>query len=97
MRNVFDHQTEYAVLDYMDSIRLIDYEADSEDETERLSGTMEVTADMTGYVCWDREDIDMGSGLIHMEMMFYFLVEDGTYSDLESEYLFLYRKERPIR
>ena len=86
--DIIDEGADYAELEYIDGLEVIDYEVKEEDETEYISGTLEVSACIDGYAHWDGEDINMGSGFCELDMSFGFLRCRDEYLNLELEYIY---------
>lgn len=76
---------EYADLDYIDKIRVMDYKVNQEKEKEYLSGILEVWAGIDGYIFEDEENTNIytGSGLHVFGMTFGFWGSQDVYSNLE--------------
>lgn len=74
---------DYAELDYIDGLRILDYDVWQEEENEHISGALEVSAVIDGYAYWEGEDIAVGFGFYTLGLTFEFLGYGDHYSDLE--------------
>ena len=86
---IIEEDVDCAELDYIDELRIIEYDVREEEDTEYIEGILEVSAYIDGYSIWkdeeEDEDIISGNGLYIMEMKFELSGCQGKYSDLELE------------
>lgn len=74
---------DYAELDYIDGLRVLDYDVSQEEESEHISGTLEVSTVIDEHAYWEGEDIVVGSDFYTLGLTFEFLGHGDHYSDLE--------------
>ncbi len=84
----FEDEVDFAELDNIEKMKVIDYEIEEDGDIERILGTLDIWSDLNGYVQWDGENISMGSALVTLGIAFSFSVENGVYSDLELEHVY---------
>ncbi len=84
----FEDEVDFAELDNIEKMKVIDYEIEEDGDIERILGTLEIWSDLNGYVQWDGENISMGSALVTLGIAFSFSVENGVYSDFELEHVY---------
>lgn len=83
LANIIYEGGDYAELDHIDGLWVLDYDVSQEEENEHISGTLEVSAVIDGYAYWEGEDIAVGSGFYTLGLAFEFLGFGDHYSDLE--------------
>lgn len=82
---MIDGGADYAELNYIEGLYVLDYEVVQEEENERIYGALEVSTSIDGYVHWEDKDIATGTGDYTLGLSFEFLNCGDYYSDLELE------------
>ena len=86
---IIEEDVDCAELDYIDELRIIEYDVREEEDMEYIEGILEVSAYIDGDSIWEDEEEDedliSGNGLYIMEMKFELSGCQGKYSDLELE------------
>lgn len=85
---VFDMSVDYAELDYIDGLYVSDYDIEEDEEGECISGTLEVSAYIEGYVHWDGENVNVKNEIYEFVMYFQFYADGDEYSNLSLEHVY---------
>ena len=85
LMDIFAQPVDYALLDSIESMSILDFDTDKEEENESISGTLQVVALVEGYVHWDGENVWLEDEEMCMGIAFCFDVVDGVCSNLDLE------------
>lgn len=85
---LFEADVDYAVLDYIERMRVVNYDISKEEESDTVSGAVDITADIDAYRRWDGESIHVGSGVVGLGLSFEFTVVEDSGQGLELEWLY---------
>lgn len=89
LETFFEQEVDYAFFDEIEQIVIVDFEIESENDTEKsISGTLEISANIDGYIHWDDEAIYVGSTIITLGLLYDFQIQGKRYVDLYLEYLY---------
>ncbi len=83
LMDIFSQPVDYALLDSIESMRILDFDTDKEEKNESISGTLQVVALVEGYVHWDGENVWLEDEEMCMGIAFSFDVVDGICSNLD--------------
>lgn len=82
-------EADYAVLDTIVQMTVQDFETETEEEKQTaISGTLEVLADISGYVHWDDEEIYVGNSIVTIGLLYEFYAENDEYTNLYLEHIY---------
>ena len=89
LEEYFDQDIDYVVLDMINRMIVDNYEVESDAaEQQTIFGTLEVQAEVDGFVKWEGKEIFKGNSEMILELLYEFHVEDRIYKDLYLEYLY---------
>lgn len=89
LKEYFEQETDYAVLDVLEQMVVQDFEVELDEENKELiSGTLEISAEIDGYVHWEGEEIYIESAAVTIGLLYEFHAENEQYTDLYLEYLY---------
>ena len=80
---IFENNVDYASCDSVGDIEELSFDAEEFDKQIEISGELEVVAEVTGYVHWDGEEVELDTEEISLVLVFALYENKGKFEDFE--------------
>lgn len=82
-QDIFENPVDFGVCEGIGDMNVISYETKEFDEQIEITGEIEAETEITGYVHWDGEDMELDSITAILTMTFSLYYNKGKYEDFE--------------
>ena len=80
---IFENDIDYAVCENLGRIQVLAFDEEKFDGQTEISGTVEVGAEVIGYVHWDGEEVELDTEEVSLMLQFSFYEDNGKFEDFE--------------
>lgn len=88
LESIIEYSVDYAVLDEIEDMHVLDYGIENEGKQQTVSGVLEVRTMISGYSHWDGEDMYVEDGSTSLGIGFVFDTDGMNHTNLQLEYLY---------